>query len=85
MDEAPWGEWYGKPLTARGLARLLEPYRVVPLRRRVDGHNLRGYFAVDFADAWQRYLPAEPEQVAQPEHARSPSDETLPLRGTLAE
>ncbi len=27
MDDAPWGEWYGKPLTARGLARLLEPYR----------------------------------------------------------
>lgn len=27
LEEAPWGEWYGKPLTARGLAKLLEPYR----------------------------------------------------------
>lgn len=26
LDEAPWGEWYGKPLTARGLAKLLEPF-----------------------------------------------------------
>jgi hypothetical protein len=58
IDEAPWGDWYGKPLTARALARLLEPYRVVPLQRRDRvGKKMRGYFAVDFTDAWQRYLP----------------------------
>jgi len=79
MDEAPWGEWYGKPLTARGLARLLEPYRVVPLRRRVDGHNLRGYFTADFLDAWQRYLPGEPEQTEQADQSPVLSDESLPL------
>ena len=79
MDEAPWGDWYGKPLTPRGLARLLEPYRVVPLRHRVDGHNLRGYFAADFLDAWRRYLPGEPEQAEQTEQALV-TDELLPFQ-----
>ena len=70
-----------EPLTARGLARLLEPYRVVPLRRRVDGHNLRGYFTADFFDAWQRHLTGEPKQAAHPEQAPPSSDETLPFVG----
>lgn len=71
MEDAPWAEWYGKPLTARCLARLLEPYRVTPARRRVGGSNLRGYFAADLLDAWSRYVVAplrkavHPEQVAR--------------------
>ncbi len=31
LEEAPWGDWYGSPLTARALAKILGPYRVVPL------------------------------------------------------
>ncbi len=60
LDDAPWSEWYGQPLTGRGLAKLLGPYRVMPLQRRVRGEKSRGYFAVDLADAWARYaaLPA---------------------------
>jgi hypothetical protein len=57
LDGAPWGEWYGAPLTARGLAKLLGPYRVMPVLRRVRGERARGYFAADFADAWTRYVP----------------------------
>jgi hypothetical protein len=57
LEEAPWGDWYGKPLTARGLAKLLEPYRVLPLLRRLGGQRRRGYFASDFIDAWERYVP----------------------------
>jgi hypothetical protein len=59
IDDAPWSEWYGKPLSARGLAKLLEPYGVLPQQRRVaDGDVVRGYFRLDLEDAWQRYLPA---------------------------
>lgn len=58
LDEAPWGDWYGKPLTARGLARLLDPYRVRPIQRRVAGSPQRGYFRSEFEDAWARYVPA---------------------------
>ena len=57
LEEAPWGEWYGKPLTPRALARLLDPYDVVPVRQRVGGTNRRGYFRSDFTDAWARYVP----------------------------
>jgi hypothetical protein len=57
LDEAPWADWYGKPLTARALARLLGPYRIVPVKRRLAGTQLRGYFRSDFSDAWDRYVP----------------------------
>ncbi len=57
LEEAPWGDWYGKPLTPRALARLLDPYDVVPVRQRVGGVNRRGYFRSDFTDAWTRYVP----------------------------
>lgn len=63
LDDAPWGEWYGKPLTARGLAKLLEPYRVLPMKRRLAGEQRRGYFAADFADAWERYVVPAPATV----------------------
>ncbi|MDP8905437.1 MAG: DUF3631 domain-containing protein [Chloroflexota bacterium] len=56
LDDAPWSEWYGQPLTARGLAKLLEPYGVTPLLRRLRGERRRGYFRADFADAWRRYV-----------------------------
>ena len=28
LDEAPWGDWYGKPLNPRDLAKLLRPYEI---------------------------------------------------------
>jgi hypothetical protein len=59
LDDAPWGEWYGKPLTARGLARLLEPYGVLPHRPsrvQTGGGVTRGYFRADLEDAWTRYV-----------------------------
>ena len=59
IEEAPWGEWYGKPLTSRGLAKLLAPYRVRPMQRRPGAGlvPMRGYFRTEFTDAWSRYLP----------------------------
>ena len=56
LEDAPWSEWYGQPLTARGLAKLLEPYGVTPLLRRLRGERRRGYFRADFTDAWRRYV-----------------------------
>lgn len=56
LEDAPWNEWYGKPISARELAKLLHPYRVDAKQRRVGGEVVRGYFAQDFADAWRRYV-----------------------------
>ena len=57
LEDAPWGDWYGSPMSARALAKLLGPYRILPLQRRVRGEKSRGYFRSDFLDAWTRYVP----------------------------
>jgi hypothetical protein len=64
LEDAPWLDWYGSPLSGRGLAKLLGGYRVMPIHRRVRGVESRGYFAADFKDAWSRYIPA-PERDAE--------------------
>ncbi len=57
VPDAPWSEWYGKPLTGRGLAVLLDRFRVGPQQRRIEGGTkIRGYFRTDLEDVWERYL-----------------------------
>lgn len=65
LEDAPWSDWYGSPLTGRELAKLLGPYRVLPMQRRVRGEKSRGYFASEFRDAWSRYTPGEAGQAGQ--------------------
>jgi hypothetical protein len=67
-DEGPWGDVRGKPLTPRGLSRLLEPYEIKSKVVRIDEHTPRGFEREQFADAWRRYLPLPPEA---PENATS--------------
>lgn len=86
IEEAPWGDWYGKPLSARSLARMLEPYRVRPQHRRVEGGDVRGYFAQDFTDVWQRYVPVSVPvtsvtSVTEPDAATDVTVVTLPWAG----
>lgn len=63
LDGSPWGEWYGSPLTARELAKILAPYRIAPTLKRMSGTRARGYFASDFDDAWRRYVLPSPAPV----------------------
>ncbi len=63
LEDAPWADWYGAPLSGRGLAKLLSPYRVVPIHRRVRGVETRGYFRADLEDAFRRYVPASVTSV----------------------
>jgi hypothetical protein len=56
MEDAPWGDLRGRPLDARGLARLLKRYGVKSRDVRLDS-VAKGYQAADLADAWARYLP----------------------------
>jgi hypothetical protein len=58
MDEAPWGDMRGKPITDRDLAKLLKPYEVKPKLVKIGGEVSRGYYRADLADPWKRYLPA---------------------------
>ncbi len=59
-EERPWSEWRrGHPLTARGLACLLEPLGVHPDRCDTPSGRLRGYRRDAFRDAIARYLPPQ--------------------------
>lgn len=70
LDEAPWGDWYGHPLNARDLAKLLKRHRAAdgtPVKSRavrIGDETPRGYRREDLYDAWSRYLPAASETSA---------------------
>jgi len=57
MEESPWGDYKGKPLTPRGLAGLLRPFGITPGNVRAGEDVLKGYYREAFGDAWTRYLP----------------------------
>ena len=59
-------EWRrGHPLTARGLARMLEPLGIHPARCDTPTGRLRGYRRDAFRDAIARYLPSHPSMCPQ--------------------
>ena len=60
LDESPWNDIRGKPLTDRGLAMRLRAYGIEPRTLRIGGATPRGYRREDFIDAWARYLPPIP-------------------------
>lgn len=77
MEDAPWGDLYGKPIDARGLAQRLRPYGVKPTNIRQADRIVKGYQASDFFDSWNRYLsplgspPKESATSATPLHPDS--------------
>lgn len=70
------GEWYGKPLTARGLAKLLKRYGIKSRMVRFDEgtHGTkRGLLREQFEDAWTRYLPSTGGSIRHNDTTRSGS------------
>jgi putative DNA primase/helicase len=69
MEDRPWPEWSrGKPLTARQLARLLEPFKIKPKVIRQAHGTPRGYELGAFADVFARYvIPDPPSPTATPQ------------------
>jgi len=56
VEESPWGDWYGKTLSAQGP---VEAAQAVPDQDdavKVDGETVRGYKAEQFSDAFARAL-----------------------------
>lgn len=65
--EEPWHRWNrGEPMSREALANLLRPYGIRSARNKTQ--TARGYFAADFTDAWDRYLPPlkKPPKPANP-------------------
>jgi hypothetical protein len=69
IDEAPWGDWYGKPFTARDLAKLLKAYGVRSrnIREGGTGPVTKGYAWHDLSDVWTRYIRYTATSGASPQ------------------
>ncbi|SCE53094.1 DUF3631 domain-containing protein [Streptomyces sp. DfronAA-171] len=72
MDDAPWADLNGKPLDNRRLSKMLAEYMSAdnePITSRnikTGASVLKGYYAADLHDAWQRYSPPTPESPLPP-------------------
>jgi hypothetical protein len=67
LDEAPWGDWYGRRLDARTLAKLLRRYGVKSRDVREDGTgpNRKGYYRADLHTHWVRYVRDKGDSAGQ--------------------
>lgn len=62
LAERPWAVWRrGQPLTPNSLARQLKHYDIKSEQLRIDGVNHHGYRLKKFSDAFNRYLPLDPQ------------------------
>ncbi|WP_261624955.1 DUF3631 domain-containing protein [Nesterenkonia marinintestina] len=77
LEERPWADWYGAPISPRKLAEFLRQYdiRTQQFRSTIHG-RIRGFRRPDFQDAFTRYLttqtPSEghpSEEAGHPGHA----------------
>ena len=63
MEDRPWPEHtHGKPITPRGLAKLLAPFKIFPKQVRVGHRRANGYAPEQFAATFERYLPGDGEK-----------------------
>jgi hypothetical protein len=60
MENSPWPEYKGKPLTPAWLAALLRPFGIVPDRVGGKDSRARGYTLHQLEDAFSRYLQPPP-------------------------
>ncbi|MGY8704603.1 DUF3631 domain-containing protein [Bradyrhizobium sp. 18BD] len=62
MEGRPWAEYKnGAPISQNGLAKLLSAYKISPGTIRIGETTPKGYHLSQFADAFERYLPAPEE------------------------
>jgi hypothetical protein len=56
IEESPWLDYHGKPLSANALSRLLRPYRIKTMPVWNDGQTVRGYKLEQFDEPFARVL-----------------------------
>ncbi len=57
VEDGPWGDLKGKPITDSQMARRLRQYGIKSKPIRIGDSTPRGYTRADLHDAWRRYLP----------------------------
>lgn len=65
IEDAPWSEWHGKPISKNALARILRRYDIRPREIRIGSTTSRGYRRLDFEDDWNRYLAPLPPSTTE--------------------
>ena len=67
MEEATWHLLNrGQGIAPHNLSALLKPYNITSRRGRLQGGTqVRGYYASDLQEAWDRYLPPDPRAWAE--------------------
>jgi hypothetical protein len=67
LDHRTWHEWNkGQPMNAHALSGLLRKhFNIYSRGQRRDKQRRRGYHQSDFTEAWERYLPAQGEGMAE--------------------
>jgi hypothetical protein len=86
LDESPWGEWFGKPLSARALAKILKPHEIRPRTIKIEHgerRSAKGFLREQFEPSWTRYLAPKTSPRHNPhskaENSESESVTTPPL------
>ena len=86
ISEAPWGDYFGKPMNARDLAKLLKPYGVKATDVKIDGVTKRGYRREHLHEQWTRYLPPAGGDSATSATSATPQvNEGAPVAGSTSE
>ena len=77
IEDAPWNDLEGKPISDRQLSRRLGEYGVKSKTVRIGASTPRGYARADLQEVWRRYLPplaeisATSATYATPQSSRS--------------
>jgi len=92
LDEAPWGDLWGKPIDARRVASEMHKYGVSPTSFKVDdGRTAKGYVTypttnnVGLHDAWLRYLPPRSGVTGNPRNPGDPAGQTVTEQLTVTD
>jgi Protein of unknown function (DUF3631) len=74
LDESPWGaRRRGEGLDARGLSRMLRPFKVKSRTVRVLDETAKGYHLEQFEDTFARHVPGGSEKGSQASQASQPA------------
>lgn len=78
IEDAPWGDWKGKPLDTRRLGWQLKRYGIKAKKIRQGDATPKGYDVEQFGDAFTRYLPIPVKRGTDRERG-TPNTNDVPL------
>jgi hypothetical protein len=84
LEDAPWNDLKGKPLSDNQLARRLKQYGVKSRNLRIGDAVPKGYARADLYDVWRRYLPPlsdKPATPATPATSQSFQEDSVVAKG----